>query len=97
MRLNSRFIGSRLEKDSFSSLRTGIVAANYYAEGGYKATDKILQHPEYLLFDYSIGYAFTEKVNFGVTVSNLLDENYSEKDGYNMPGRSIVAKLAYKF
>lgn len=97
MRLNSRYIGSRLERDSFSNTRTGIIAANYYAEGGYKATDKILQHPEYLLFDYSIGYAFTEKVNFGVTVSNLLDENYSEKDGYNMPGRSIVAKLAYKF
>ena len=97
MRLNSRFIGSRLEKDSFSKTRTGIVAANYYAGGGYKASDKILQHPEYLLFDYSVGYAFTEKVNFGVTVSNLLDENYSEKDGYNMPGRSIVAKLAYKF
>ena len=97
MRLNSRYIGSRLERDSFSSLRTGIAAANYYAEGGYKATDKILEHPEYLLFDYSISYAFNEKVNFGVTVSNLLDENYSEKDGYNMPGRSIVAKLAYKF
>ena len=97
MRLNSRFIGSRLEKDSFSSIRTGITSANYYTKGGYVASDKILQHPEYLLFDYSIGYAFSEKVNFGITVSNLLDENYSEKDGYNMPGRSIVAKLAYKF
>lgn len=97
MRLNSRYIGSRLEKDSFGAQRPGIVAANYYIEGGYKTTDKILQHPEYLLFDYSVGYAFTEKVNFGVTVSNLLDENYSEKDGYNMPGRSIVAKLAYAF
>jgi outer membrane receptor protein involved in Fe transport len=97
MRLNSRFIGSRLEKDSFSSLRTGITSANYYTKGGYVASDKILQHPEYLLFDYSIGYAFSEKVNFGITVSNLLDENYSEKDGYNMPGRSIVAKLGYTF
>ena len=97
MRLNGRFIGSRLEKDWFSALRTGIVAADYYTGGGYKAIDKILKHPEYLFFDYSIGYAFTDKVNFGITVSNLLDENYSEKDGYNMPGRSIVAKLAYKF
>ena len=97
MRLNSRFIGSRLEKDSFSSIRTGITSANYYTKGGYVASDKILQHPEYLLFDYSVGYDFSEKVNFGITVSNLLDENYSEKDGYNMPGRSIVAKLAYKF
>lgn len=97
MRLNSRYIGSRLEKDSFSALRSGIAASNYYAEGGYKASDKILKHPEYLLFDYSVSYDFSEKVNFGVTVSNLLDENYSEKDGYNMPGRSIVAKLAYAF
>jgi outer membrane receptor protein involved in Fe transport len=97
MRLNSRYIGSRLERDLFSTLRTGIVAANYYTEGGYVATDKILKHPEYLLFDYSVGYDFSEKVSFGVTVSNLLDENYSEKDGYNMPGRSIVAKVAYKF
>ena len=97
MRLNSRYIGSRLEKDSFSSIRTGITSADYYTKGGYVASDKILQHPEYMLFDYSIGYAFSEKVNFGITVSNLLDENYSEKDGYNMPGRSIVAKLAYKF
>lgn len=97
MRLNSRYIGSRLERDSFSSLRTGIAAANYYAEGGYKATDKILKHPDYLLFDYSVNYAYSKHVDFGITVSNLLDENYSEKDGYNMPGRSIVAKLAYKF
>ena len=97
MQLNGRFIGSRLEKDSFSALRTGIVATDYYTKGGYTATDKILKHPEYLLFDYSIGYAFTEKINFGITVANLLDENYTEKDGYNMPGRSIVAKLAYTF
>ncbi len=97
MRLNGRFIGSRLEKDSFSALRPGIGADDYYAGGGYKTTDKILEHPENLLFDYSIGYAFSEKVNFGFTVSNLLDENYTEKDGYNMPGRSIVAKLGYKF
>ncbi|MFY9151017.1 MAG: TonB-dependent receptor [Prolixibacteraceae bacterium] len=97
MRLNSRFIGSRLEKDSFGAQRPGIVAADYYTQGGYKVTDKILQHPEYLLFDYSIGYAFSEKVNFRITVSNLLDENYSEKDGYNMPGRSIAAKLAYTY
>ncbi|BBE18297.1 TonB-dependent receptor [Aquipluma nitroreducens] len=97
MRLNGRFIGSRLEKDSFSSIRTGITSADYYTKGGYVASDKVLQHPEYLLFDYSIGYAFSEKVNFGITISNLLDENYSEKDGYNMPGRSIVAKLGYSF
>ena len=95
--INGRFIGSRLEKDSFSALRPGIVAADYYTDGGYTTADKILQHPEYLIFDYSIGYAFTKHVNFGITAANLLDENYSEKDGYNMPGRSITARFGYTF
>ena len=97
MLINGRFIGSRLEKDSFSALRPGIVTANYYTDGGYTTADKILQHPEYLVFDYSIGYAFTKNVNFGITAANLLDENYSEKDGYNMPGRSITARFGYTF
>jgi vitamin B12 transporter len=97
MRLNGRYIGTRLEKDNFSTLRTGITSADYYTGGGYTAADKILQHPEYLVFDYSIGYAYSKNVRFGITVSNLLDENYSEKDGYNMPGRSVTAKVSYSF
>jgi outer membrane receptor protein involved in Fe transport len=97
MRLNSRLIGSRLEKDNFSYLRTGIKASDYYTKGGYSASDKILEMPRFMVFDYSIGYAYSQKVNFGITASNLLDENYTEKDGYNMPGRSIVAKLSYSF
>lgn len=97
MRLNGRLIGSRLETDNFSYIRTGITAADYYTKGGYTAADGVLQIPSFLVFDYSIGYAFSPKVNFGITVANLLDENYTEKDGYNMPGRSIIAKVSYKF
>jgi outer membrane receptor protein involved in Fe transport len=97
MQLNARYIGSRLETDSFSSLRPEITADNYYTGNGYQAEDKVLKHPDYLLFDYSIKYSYNKHVDFGITVSNLLDENYSEKDGYNMPGRGITAKVAYKF
>jgi outer membrane receptor protein involved in Fe transport len=97
MRLNGRLTGTRLEKDNFSYLRPGIKSTDYYTKGGYAASDKILQMPAYMIFDYSIGYAYSQKVNFGITASNLLDENYTEKDGYNMPGRSIVAKLSYTF
>ncbi|GAT63973.1 TonB-dependent receptor plug domain-containing protein [Paludibacter jiangxiensis] len=97
MRLNGRLIGTRLEKDNFSYLRPGIKSTDYYTQGGYAASDKMLQLPAYMVFDYSIGYAYSQKVNFGITASNLLDENYTEKDGYNMPGRSIVAKLSYAF
>ncbi len=97
MRLNGRFIGSRLERDFFSTQRPGIVAGDYYTEGGYTASDKILKHPEYLVFDYSISYAFSKNVNFGIIMANLFDENYSEKDGYNMPGRSITARITSTF
>ncbi len=97
MQLNGRYIGSRLETDPFLQLRPGITADGYYTGGGYTAADKVLKHPDYLLFDYSINYTYNKHVDFGITVSNLLDENYSEKDGYNLPGRSISAKVAYKF
>jgi len=97
MQLNSRYIGSRLEEDPFSDIRTGITTDDYYTGGGYTAADKVLKHPDYLLFDYSVRYSFNSHVDFGITISNLLDENYSEKDGYNMPGRSVLARVTYKF
>ena len=97
MQLNGRFIGTRLELDGLTTLRPELTPADYYAKGGFTAEDGVLKHPDYLLFDYSIKYSYNKHVDFGFTVSNLLDENYSEKDGYNMPGRSIIAKVAYKF
>jgi outer membrane cobalamin receptor len=96
-RLNIRYIGSRLEKDNFSTLRPKITAADYYQKGGYTAADKILQHPDYLIFDYSVSYNFHKNKKFGITIANLLDENYTEKDGYNMPGRSVMGNFTYSF
>lgn len=96
-RLNARYIGSRLEKDNFTSLRPKITAANYYQKGGYTTTDKTLQHPDYLIFDYSVSYTFQKNKKFGLTIANLLDENYTEKDGYNMPGRSVMGSFTYNF
>lgn len=97
MQLNGRYIGSRLEMDGLTTLRPELTSADYYTKGGFTAEDGVLKHPDYLLFDYSVKYSYNKHVDFGFTVSNLLDENYSEKDGYNMPGRSITAKVAYKF
>jgi len=97
MQLNGRYIGSRLELDGLTTLRPELTSADYYTKGGFTAEDGVLKHPDYLLFDYSVKYSYNRHFDFGFTVSNLLDENYSEKDGYNMPGRSITAKAAYKF
>ncbi len=95
-RIHARYIGSRLEKDNFAKLRPEITADAYYAEGGYTAKDKILQHPEFLIIDYSVSYTLN-KCRFGITLSNLFNENYTEKDGYNMPGRMVTANFNYSF
>lgn len=94
-RLNSRYIGSRFEKDSFASLRPEISKSDYTTEGGYAVKDKMLKHPDYLVFDLSLNYTFKKHYNIGCTISNLLDENYSEKDGYNMFGRQVRFKIGY--
>ena len=94
-RLNARYIGKRLEADWMGSLRPDIKPEDYYIyeENG----DQILQHSAHLVFDYSAYYNITPQARIGISVSNLLDENYSEKDGYNMPGRSILGSVSYSF
>jgi len=87
LRLSGRYIGSRIEDNWFYS----------YNVRPLYASNKPILHPDYLLFDVSASYSITKKITVGVNVANLLDENYTEKDGYNMPGRSITAKCSVKF
>jgi len=96
-RLHVRQIGPRLELDNFSLLRPDITPGDYYTEGGYTAADKILEYPQHLVADFSIFYTVRSNTRFGITISNLLDENYSEKDGYNMPGRMVTGSFSYSF
>jgi len=85
-RLNARYIGHRYEDNWFR-----------FYEDRPSLKDETLRHPVSMVFDYSASYTFREKYTLGFTLSNLLDENYTEKDGYNMPGRAIMAKFGYKF
>ncbi|WP_019538981.1 TonB-dependent receptor plug domain-containing protein [Proteiniphilum acetatigenes] len=98
-RLNARYIGKRLENDwmVWANLRPDIKPEDYYTKGDYETTDQILQHSAHLVFDYSAYYNVTPQARIGISVSNLFDENYSEKDGYNMPGRSIMGSFSYSF
>lgn len=87
MRLNSRFIGSRYENNwlGYYDVRTGLEDA------------QVLKHPQFVVVDFSGSYTFKEKYKIGVKVNNLLDEIYTEKDGYFMPGRMIKGSVSYKF
>lgn len=96
-RLHARYKGSRLERDGFTRARPLITADDYYTKGGYEAGDRMLLLSDHLLFDYSAYYNITPRARIGISVSNLFDENYTEKDGYNMPGRSITGSVRYTF
>ncbi len=54
------------------------------------------QKKKWRLFPYK-AYFLKNRYILGLILSNLLGENYTEKDGYNMYGRSITAKFAYRF
>lgn len=96
-RVNGRYIGHRLENDYMGNLRPALTEADYYNKGGYVASNKILEHPANLIFDLSAHYLIRSKYKVGFSITNLLDENYTEKDGYNMPGRSIMGHFSYHF
>lgn len=100
-RLHARYKGSRLEEDLMKTARPGIKEEHYYTQGGYEIKDKndkrILKHSSHLIFDYSAFYNVTSQARVGISISNLFDENYTEKDGYNMPGRSIMGSFTYTF
>ncbi|WP_372639804.1 TonB-dependent receptor plug domain-containing protein [Ancylomarina sp.] len=100
--LNGRYIGHRYEDNYMVTYPAPTYARAPIVFKGKEVRpelidEALLRHPISYVFDYSASYTFKEKYTVGITISNLLDENYTEKDGYNMPGRSLIAKLAYRF
>ena len=56
-----------------------------------------IETPEYMTVDFSAGYTVAKKHTFSVLVNNLTNENYYEKRGYNLPGRSISGRYTVAF
>jgi len=83
-RLSARYLGSRYED-------------NWFAYYGRTLTDAVLEHEPSLVFDATVGVKINDQNSVALTVKNLLDENYTEKDGYNMPGRSYGMKYTVTF
>lgn len=95
--LNGRFSGQRFEDNWFKpDLRPNLTAILEKEYPDY-LEKKYLKHPESLIFNGSIYYNFTEELRAGVNVLNIFDDNYTEKDGYNMPGRSFMFNISYSF
>lgn len=59
--------------------------------------DDVLKYSPSMVFDAMVGVSLTEQSTVTLTVKNLLDENYAEADGYNMPGRSYGLRYSVNF
>ncbi|NVO09351.1 MAG: TonB-dependent receptor [Bacteroidales bacterium] len=100
-RLNGRFIGSRYEDNwlyNYSmSGRIPYTTTDGYAVRSSLINDDVLKHPNFMVFDFSSSYTLYNKYMVGFSIMNLLDENYTEKDTYYMPGRMFTGSLTFKF
>lgn len=104
-RLNGRYIGHRYENNymfmadysNYPNVTRMPINFNGDKVRPSVINDDILRHPVYYVFDLSANYEINKHYSIGFSMANLLDENYSEKDGYNMPGRMFIAKFGYKF
>jgi vitamin B12 transporter len=56
-----------------------------------------IRYPAFMVLDAFAETRFAERYRLGVLVNNLTDENYYEKRGYNLPGRSVSLKLTVGF
>lgn len=51
----------------------------------------------YTLIDLSANYQVSEKLNTGLFINNILNTDYSEINGFNTRGRTILVKVGYTF
>ena len=56
-----------------------------------------VEYPPFAVLDVSGGVRLTRRVRADVQVSNVTDENYYEKRGYNLPGRALTVRLTTAF
>lgn len=56
-----------------------------------------VRYPQMMTLDLYLGYDVTKKISMMGYVSNVTDENYYEKRGYNLPGRMFSMKATINF
>ena len=56
-----------------------------------------IRYPAFAILDLTGGVRLTRRVRADIQVSNVTDENYYEKRGYNLPGRAFTIRLTTAF
>jgi len=78
-RLSTRYLGKQKDTDW---------SASTYKYRGVNVQPYII-YPEFLITDFSLRVRITDRHTVSAQISNITDENYYEKRGYNLPGRTF--------
>lgn len=103
VRLNARYIGHRQEDNwmygysSSTGANIPLTASDGTPIRPGLINESVLEHPDFVVVDFYAGYTFARHYTASVSIQNLLDENYTEKDTYNMPGRLINVCFTVNF
>jgi outer membrane receptor protein involved in Fe transport len=93
-------LNAGLEYDSFKGLQLRLLSRYMGHRKDTDFTDAVnpeIQYPEYLVLDLSASYTLVKHHTLGLQIANLTDENYYEKRGYNLPGRSLSIRYRFSF
>jgi vitamin B12 transporter len=90
-----------LEYDSRSRLRAGLIGRYVGTRTDADFSDfsdiSDIEYPPFAVLDLTAGVRLAARLRADVQVSNLTDENYYEKRGYNLPGRALTLRLTTSF
>lgn len=56
-----------------------------------------IRYPALMVLDIVASYTLAQQHTLGLFVNNLTDENYYEKRGFNMPGRTVSLRYTVRF
>lgn len=90
-----------LEYDSRSRLRAGVLGRYVGTRTDNDFSDfadiSDIEYPPFAVIDLTGGVRLTSRLRADVQVSNVTDENYYEKRGYNLPGRAFTLRVTTAF
>lgn len=57
----------------------------------------IIIYPSFMTVDFGASYTYMKRHSIGLLANNITDENYYEKRGYNLQGRSFTLRYSLNF
>lgn len=90
-----------LEFDDRSRFRAGVLGryVGVRTDNDFSDFSDIsdIEYPPFATLDLTAGLRLTSRLRADAQVSNVTDENYYEKRGYNLPGRALSLRLTTTF